>query len=74
MESGEKYWDERPKEVITAWQVLTRKFNVPVDLNLDELTFGNFISDAEWDIIMNHNQTPENCVFNNEQYYHLVAR
>jgi len=62
LDLGEQYWDLRFREVIVAYQVLQRKFNLPKDLNLDDnlLLTQELLTDAEWDIVMNHLQPVEN--------------
>jgi len=62
LDLGEQYWDQRFREVIVAYQVLQRKFNLPKDLNLDDnlLLTQELLTDAEWDIVMNHLQPVEN--------------
>jgi hypothetical protein len=62
LDGGEQYWDQRFREVIVAYQVLQRKFNLPKDLNLDDnlLLSQELLTDAEWDIVMNYLQPVEN--------------
>jgi len=62
LDGGEQYWDQRFREVIVAYQVLQRKFNLPKDLNLDDnlLLSQELLTDAEWDIVMNNLQPVEN--------------
>jgi hypothetical protein len=62
LDGGEQYWDQRFREVIVAYQVLQRKFNLPKDLNLDDnlLLSQELLTDAEWDIVINYLQPVEN--------------
>jgi len=69
IDQGTQFWDIRFREVIVAYQVLNRKFNLPNDLNLDDnLMLQELLSDSEWDIIMNHNMPIENQASNNDLY------
>lgn len=66
IDQGEHYWDQRFREVIVAYQVLLRKYNMPKDLNLDDILSQELLTDAEWDIVMNHAQPLENYANNND--------
>lgn len=68
LDGGEQYWDQRFREVIVAYQVLQRKFNLPKDLNLDDnlLLSQELLTDAEWDIVINYLQPVENQSNNND--------